>query len=139
MSIEPPVPSSSETMYANEAETEASFLLPRTISVEGITSDILQQVYKKARVDSPSFLLSKPQPSPFHLKNYTNLLSEKTSSVLFATDEWFARAENLIKDSEPVFISDLYCPEGMLRYVTLCLKNAFRNEVYCCSYPCTHV
>lgn len=50
--------------------------------------------------------------SPFQDKNYTNLISETTSKVLFATDEWFARAENLIKDSPPVFDPDLYCSEG---------------------------
>jgi allantoicase len=50
--------------------------------------------------------------SPFQGKNYTNLISETTSKVLFATDEWFARAENLIKDSPPVFDPDLYCSQG---------------------------
>ena len=48
---------------------------------------------------------------PFSDK-YMNLMSESNSCVLFATDEWFARAENLIKDSDPVFIPDLYCPQG---------------------------
>ena len=48
---------------------------------------------------------------PFAEK-YTNLLSERNSCVLFATDEWFARAENVIKDSDPVFDPDLYCAQG---------------------------
>lgn len=70
--------------------------LPRTVSIEGI-----QQVAKKARFTSP-----------FTSKKYTNLLSEQTCHVLFATDEWFARADNLIQDHAPVFDPDLYCSEG---------------------------
>ena len=48
--------------------------------------------------------------SPFTNQNFTNLVS--SSHVLFATDEWFARAENLVKDSDPTFDPDLYCDEG---------------------------
>ena len=50
--------------------------------------------------------------SPFVHKKYTNLISLSTSTILFATDEWFARAENLLKDTDPEFIPDLYCPQG---------------------------
>jgi allantoicase len=50
--------------------------------------------------------------SPFINKQYTNLISSRTSTVLFATDEWFARAENLLSDTDPEFISDLYCEQG---------------------------
>jgi allantoicase len=48
--------------------------------------------------------------SPFRNQNFTNLVS--ASHVLLATDEWFARAENLLQDSDPVFIPDLYCEQG---------------------------
>jgi allantoicase len=48
--------------------------------------------------------------SPFRNQNYTNLLS--SSRVLFATDEWFARADNLLLESDPVFVPDLYCEQG---------------------------
>ena len=34
------------------------------------------------------------------------------SHVLFATDEWFATADNLLLDSPPTFVPDLYCPQG---------------------------
>jgi len=34
------------------------------------------------------------------------------SHVLFATDEWFAQADNLLLDSPPTFVPDLYCPQG---------------------------
>ena len=34
------------------------------------------------------------------------------SHILFATDEWFATADNLLLDSPPTFIPDLYCPQG---------------------------
>jgi hypothetical protein len=49
--------------------------------------------------------------SPFTNQNFTNLVSS-SSHVLFATDEWFARAENLVKNSDPTFDPDLYCDEG---------------------------
>mmetsp|Transcript_3032 Transcript_3032/g.4666 ORF Transcript_3032/g.4666 Transcript_3032/m.4666 type:complete len:492 (-) Transcript_3032:1728-3203(-) len=48
--------------------------------------------------------------SPFKNQNFTNLVS--SSHVLFATDEWFARAENLVKDSDPTFDPELYCDQG---------------------------
>jgi allantoicase len=50
--------------------------------------------------------------SPFLHQNYTNFVSSTTSTVLFATDEWFARAENLFNDSDPIFVPDLYCAQG---------------------------
>eukprot|EP00956_Cyclotella_meneghiniana_P028103 scaffold64738_cov66-Cyclotella_meneghiniana.AAC.8 len=42
-----------------------------------------------------------------------NLTSSSTSSrILFATDEWFAVADNLLNPSPPQFDPDAYCPEG---------------------------
>jgi allantoicase len=42
-----------------------------------------------------------------------NLTSSATGSrVLFATDEWFAAADNLLNPSAPEFIPDLYCEQG---------------------------
>lgn len=32
--------------------------------------------------------------------------------VLFATDDWFAAAENLLKETEPVFIADKFTTYG---------------------------
>eukprot|EP01083_Nonionella_stella_P116162 344981_1 len=37
--------------------------------------------------------------SPFVHKKYTNLISLSTSTILFVDDEWFARAENLLRDT----------------------------------------
>lgn len=59
---------------------------------------------------SDALNISPTKTSPFYGKDYRNLVS--SSHVLFATDEWFARCDNLVKDSSPVFIPDLYCPEG---------------------------
>jgi allantoicase len=48
--------------------------------------------------------------SPFLNQDYVNLVSQ--GNVIFATDEWFARAENLLNDSDPEFVPDLYCDQG---------------------------
>ncbi len=43
----------------------------------------------------------------------TNLLSESLGGRVLATsDEWFAAASNLVRDSEPVFDPDAYCDTG---------------------------
>jgi len=43
----------------------------------------------------------------------TNLTSSSSGSrVLFATDEWFASADNLLLPTSPIFIPDLYCEQG---------------------------
>ncbi len=103
--------------------------LPRTVSVD------FQQPYKKFKqsadnestatsvtssvsTTSTTAAVAERVQNPFS-GNYTNLLSEGNSCVLFATDEWFARAENLIKDSDPEFDPDLYCSEGELRLVVM--------------------
>eukprot|EP00985_Skeletonema_marinoi_P008277 scaffold3705_cov159-Skeletonema_marinoi.AAC.3 len=38
--------------------------------------------------------------------------SANSAKILFATDEWFASAENILSPYPPTFIADLYCPEG---------------------------
>ena len=44
---------------------------------------------------------------------FANLASVQLGSeVVFATDEWFAAAENLLQDSEPVWKADLYTNYG---------------------------
>ncbi|XP_053698063.1 allantoicase-like [Sabethes cyaneus] len=43
----------------------------------------------------------------------SELASESSGGrILFATDDWFAPAEWMLKDSEPVFIADKYTPFG---------------------------
>lgn len=42
-----------------------------------------------------------------------NLLSQlQGARIIFATDEWFASASNLINDTAAVFIPDLYSEQG---------------------------
>ena len=63
---------------------------------------------------TPARNTTPTKDSPFADKDdLCNLLSlEAGARVLFATDEWFAIAENLLKDSPPIFIRDLYCRQG---------------------------
>lgn len=53
------------------------------------------------------------QVSPFEQQGYVNAGSAgQGARILFATDEWFAAADNLLKDSPPVFDPDEYCEQG---------------------------
>jgi len=46
-------------------------------------------------------------------KQKMNLLSQlQGARIVFATDEWFASASNLISDTAPVFIPDLFSEQG---------------------------
>jgi allantoicase len=50
--------------------------------------------------------------SPF-ADHFTNLASAMGGArVLFATDDWFAAAENLLQDGPPIFDIDAYCEQG---------------------------
>jgi allantoicase len=50
--------------------------------------------------------------SPFE-DQLTNLASARDGSrILFATDDWFAIAENLLQDGPPIFDQDAYCEQG---------------------------
>ena len=45
--------------------------------------------------------------------SYANLCSESAGAkTLFATDDWFATADNLLKDGPPIFVDDLFCEQG---------------------------
>lgn len=59
---------------------------------------------------TPALNVAPTHNSPFLYQDYVNLLSG--GHVIFATDEWFARAENLLDDSDPIFVPDLYCEQG---------------------------
>jgi len=64
-------------------------------------------------LNSPAKNVTPTINSPFLNQDFVNLISESSGSrVLFATDEWFARAENLLKDGPPIFIPDLYDSQG---------------------------
>jgi len=68
---------------------------------------------EKEDLRTPALNTTPIQNSPFLTQNYSNLVSEASNSrVLFATDEWFCPADNLIKDGPPIFVPDLYCEQG---------------------------
>jgi allantoicase len=48
------------------------------------------------------------------LETFVDLASHPTAAILFATDDFFAEAENMIQPSEPVFDPQAYTPEGKL-------------------------
>eukprot|EP00466_Bigelowiella_natans_P018810 jgi/Bigna1/81198/fgenesh1_pg.78_\ len=55
---------------------------------------------------------SAPSSLPWFTE-LTDLVNENMGSkVVFATDEWFAAAENLIKNTEPIFITDKFTTYG---------------------------
>ena len=68
-----------------------------TLQLEKQQEDRLQQV-------------SLPSPPSKEAINLTS--ADNGAKVLFATDDWFARAENLLLDTPPVFDPDAYCNEG---------------------------
>ena len=54
--------------------------------------------------------VSLPSPPSKEAINLTS--ADNGAKVLFATDDWFARAENLLLDAPPMFDPDAYCNEG---------------------------
>ena len=53
------------------------------------------------------------QPKSPFAASFTNMCSASAGAkTLFATDDWFASADNILKDGPPLFIDDLYCREG---------------------------
>lgn len=78
--------------------------LPHTISATGV-KEFHDQVLEPASNASP--------PSPFERSGLTNLASAGNGAkILFATDEWFAEADNLLKDTPPIFDPEAYCEQG---------------------------
>jgi len=53
-----------------------------------------------------------PPPAPADVPAANLACSESGAAVLFATDEWFAAAENLLSPRPPEFVPDLYCEQG---------------------------
>lgn len=52
-------------------------------------------------------------PKSPYADRYTNFCSAADGAkILFATDDWFACADNLLKDSPPHFDPDAYCEQG---------------------------
>ncbi|KAL7434377.1 hypothetical protein ACHAXH_004128 [Discostella pseudostelligera] len=63
-----------------------------------------------AAAASPSSSNSAATPTNQELINLISL--NNRASILFATDEWFATAENLLNDTPPTFVPDLFCEQG---------------------------
>lgn len=106
--------------YPNESHNEASFdtlddscgpgrFNPVPLKIQSMENEGAEISCISGQL-SDALNISPTKISPFYGKNYKNLVSN--SHVLFATDEWFARCDNLVKDTSPVFVPDLYCPEG---------------------------
>jgi hypothetical protein len=55
-------------------------------------------------------------PSPFERQQAPTVVNLMSSSqgarVLYATDEWFATAECLLKDTPPIFDETAFCAQG---------------------------
>ena len=52
-------------------------------------------------------------PSLFEGRGFANLASAADGAkIIFATDDWFACAENLIQEGPPLFDPDAYCEQG---------------------------
>lgn len=77
--------------------------MKHSISITGV-ADFNEEVVEACSNEQP--------PSPFssHLQNLAS--ASQGARILFATDEWFASADNLLKDGPPIFDPDAYCEQG---------------------------
>ncbi len=95
---------------------ESFLFLPRGF-IKSMTTTTTTSTQPAATVLETTTTLAKNESptSPFSSSNPSleNLCSETDGAkILFATDEWFAAADNLLKRDPPVFRSDLYCEQG---------------------------
>eukprot|EP00934_Nitzschia_sp_Nitz4_P007235 Nitzschia sp. Nitz4//scaffold10_size219509//34644//38143//NITZ4_001404-RA/size219509-snap-gene-0.359-mRNA-1//1//CDS//3329532848//7225//frame0 len=51
-------------------------------------------------------------PSPFSAEHECLSFAKDGAKIIFATDDWFAVAENLLQDTPPIFDPDAYCEQG---------------------------
>ena len=93
--------SSTTTTTMNENENPRS--MPHTESVTGVAE------LDQRHVDDSTAKV-EARVSPFEKLGYANVSSQGT--ILFATDDWFASADNLLKDTPPVFDPQAYCEQG---------------------------
>lgn len=76
--------------------------MQHSASITGVADINVEELQLAAKNENP--------PSPFQ-SSYSNLSGEG-ARILFATDEWFAAADNLLKESPPHFDPDAYCEQG---------------------------
>ena len=78
--------------------------IPAIDKVENAAT-VVQNVAKNVTPISPFFVAADDG-----LKNFASAAAG--SRILYATDEWFAVADNLLEDGPPIFDPSLYCSEG---------------------------
>lgn len=80
------------------------FGMHHSTSITGV-DEFSHEVLEAAKNEQPI--------SPFARQGLANVAGANAGArVLFATDEWFAAADNLINDSPPVFDINAYCEQG---------------------------
>lgn len=68
-------------------------------------------IIKKDTLTSPA--KNTQPPSPFATADSLNFASSSQGArIVFATDEWFATADRLLRDDAPQFDPDAYCQQG---------------------------
>jgi allantoicase len=105
----PPVPPDDESEFAQaELDTENIGVALKSLQHSSSISAVADIASEQTSVSLPACENVVP-PSPF-----ASFLVNACSSarVLFATDEWFASADNLFKDSPPIFDPEAYCEQG---------------------------
>ena len=84
--------------------------MPHSASITGVADIGQHQVTEEQQKLAA---LNTQPPSPFPDEGYSNLASSSLGArILFATDDWFATAECLLKDGAPQFDPDAYCEQG---------------------------
>jgi allantoicase len=79
-----------------------------TVDVHALDSKSLAQ-----EKETPTTELAKNVQPKSPYSHFENLASAADGAkCLFATDEWFACADNLLNDGPPIFVDDLYCEQG---------------------------
>jgi allantoicase len=78
------------------------------VDVSQFAADLLENIVpKESDISSPPFLAG------FEKDEFVNVTSASAGAkILFATDEWFATADNLLKDDPPHFDPLEFCEQG---------------------------
>jgi allantoicase len=76
------------------------------VDPESAVTDLGQSLGQDQQHQQQTTVIVRSQLRP----NY--LSAQRGARILFATDEWFAAADNLLKDDDAVFDPDAFCIEG---------------------------
>lgn len=100
----------SRATRAPSSHLSGSLSSTQDVHALGIKSDV--QVSQTAPPSTEPAKNVQP-PSPFEKQGLDNFCSgERGAQVLFATDEWFASANNILKDGPPIFDESAFCEQG---------------------------